>query len=50
MDDPQMVLEAGKMVEFDSPQSLLGNENGRLRALVDESADRDDLFRMAQGH
>ena len=44
-----MVLDAGKIVEFDSPKELLKKEGGKLRALVDESGDRDLLISMAIG-
>ncbi|KAF9021407.1 P-loop containing nucleoside triphosphate hydrolase protein [Hymenopellis radicata] len=44
--DRIMVLDAGRIVEFDTPGALLGKTNGRLRALVDESADRDALCAM----
>lgn len=58
----QMVLDAGKIVgaafhfsdttdsfqvEFASPRELLDNQPGKLRALVDESQDRDILYAMA---
>ncbi|OJA20729.1 hypothetical protein AZE42_08496 [Rhizopogon vesiculosus] len=39
--DKIMVLDAGKLVEFGSPWELLQNEKGMLRALVDESGDKD---------
>jgi ABC-type multidrug transport system fused ATPase/permease subunit len=42
----QMVLDAGKLVEFDSPKSLLEQEGSFFRALVDESADKDTLYSM----
>ncbi len=42
-----MVLDAGRLVEFDSPRELL-NRDGLLRALVDESADKDALYAMAE--
>ncbi|KZP10470.1 P-loop containing nucleoside triphosphate hydrolase protein, partial [Athelia psychrophila] len=45
--DRIMVLDAGHIAEFDSPTELLRNEKGRLRALVDESKDRDVLLAMA---
>lgn len=45
---PQMVLDAGRLVEFDTPKALLGKD-GLLRALVDESADKDALYTMAEG-
>ena len=42
-----MVLDAGRLVEFDTPKNLLKNEKGFLRALVDESDDKDKLFELA---
>lgn len=45
--DKIMVLDAGHIVEFDSPKELLRIKDGRLRALVDESGDRDTLYEMA---
>ncbi|KAJ6606137.1 P-loop containing nucleoside triphosphate hydrolase protein [Mycena vulgaris] len=45
--DRIMVLEAGRIVEFASPQELLANRAGKLRALVDESQDKDILHAMA---
>ncbi|KAF5377185.1 hypothetical protein D9615_006331 [Tricholomella constricta] len=47
--DKIMVLDAGRIVEFDSPTELLKLSHGRLRALVDESGDRDVLYDMAGG-
>ncbi|CAE6514065.1 unnamed protein product [Rhizoctonia solani] len=47
--DKIMVLEAGKIVEFDSPVALLQKENGIFKALVDESGDREKLYAMAKG-
>ena len=44
-----MVLDAGRLVEFDSPKTLLQNEKSFLRALVDESADKEVLYAMAEG-
>ncbi|KAH7319538.1 P-loop containing nucleoside triphosphate hydrolase protein [Rhizoctonia solani] len=46
--DKIMVLEAGKIVEFDSPITLLQKEHGIFKALVDESGDRDKLYAMAK--
>ncbi|KAE9393209.1 hypothetical protein BT96DRAFT_999660 [Gymnopus androsaceus JB14] len=43
------VLDAGRIVEFDSPKELLKNKAGHLRALVDEAADKEHLRRMAEG-
>ncbi|PIL29334.1 ATP-binding cassette transporter [Ganoderma sinense ZZ0214-1] len=45
--DKIMVLDAGRIVEFGSPSELLKNEKGFLRALVDESGDKDKLYEMA---
>ena len=42
-----MVLDAGRLVEFDTPRNLLKNGKGFLRALVDESDDKDKLFELA---
>lgn len=44
-----MVLDAGRIAEFDSPHQLLQNEKGLLRALVDESGDAPNLRQMAEG-
>ncbi|KAJ7164189.1 hypothetical protein C8R46DRAFT_901348, partial [Mycena filopes] len=46
--DKIMVLDAGRIVEFDSPKVLLQNEQGLLRALVDESGDKEVLYKMVQ--
>ena len=45
----QMVLDAGRLVEFDSPEVLLQNEDSLLRALVEESADKDTLYSAVKG-
>ncbi|KAJ7264448.1 P-loop containing nucleoside triphosphate hydrolase protein [Mycena haematopus] len=45
--DKIMVLDAGRLVEFDSPKELLKVKDGKLRALVEESGDRDALYAMA---
>ncbi|KAJ6468064.1 P-loop containing nucleoside triphosphate hydrolase protein [Mycena vitilis] len=45
--DKIMVLDAGRIVEFDSPKKLLKIKDGKLRALVEESGDRDALYVMA---
>jgi len=34
-------------VEFDSPMELLKIDGGKLRALVDQSSDKDALYTMA---
>ncbi|PIL29335.1 ATP-binding cassette transporter [Ganoderma sinense ZZ0214-1] len=45
--DKIMVLDAGRIVEFGSPSELLKKEKGLLRALVEESADKDNLYGIA---
>ncbi|KAH9939279.1 uncharacterized protein BXZ73DRAFT_99483 [Epithele typhae] len=45
--DKILVLDAGRIVEFGSPSELLKNEQGKLRALVDESGDKEKLYEMA---
>ncbi|KAI9444470.1 hypothetical protein H4582DRAFT_2052775 [Lactarius indigo] len=45
--DKVMVLDAGRIVEFDKPSELLKMKNGRFRSLVDESGDRDLLYSSA---
>jgi len=47
--DKILVLDAGNLVEFDSPANLLKNKGGYLKALVDESNDREKLYEMALG-
>ncbi|KAJ7495858.1 hypothetical protein B0H11DRAFT_2000914 [Mycena galericulata] len=46
--DKIMVLDAGRVVEFDTPKVLLKKKHGLLRALVDESGDREALYKMAE--
>ncbi|KAJ7818819.1 hypothetical protein B0H13DRAFT_2242056 [Mycena leptocephala] len=43
----QTIMDADKIVEFDSPKELLKIKDGKLRALVEESSDREDLYAMA---
>ncbi|KAH9041238.1 P-loop containing nucleoside triphosphate hydrolase protein [Lactarius pseudohatsudake] len=45
--DKVMVLDAGRIVEFDKPSELLKLEDGRFRSLVDESGDRELLYSIA---
>lgn len=44
----QIVLDAGRVVEFDAPKALLENQDGLFRSLVDESADKEALYAMAE--
>ncbi|QRV86037.1 ABC transporter transmembrane region [Ceratobasidium sp. AG-Ba] len=46
--DKIMVLEAGKIIEFDSPAALLRKDKGAFKSLVDESGDKDALYAMAK--
>jgi len=51
--DKIMVLDGGDIAEFDTPKELLKLKNGRLRALVNESSDKDLLYSiagMSEGH
>ncbi|KAH9967588.1 hypothetical protein BC827DRAFT_1264378 [Russula dissimulans] len=45
--DKVMVLDAGRIVEFDKPSELLKIKNGRFRSLVDDSGDRETLYVLA---
>ncbi|KAI0741249.1 P-loop containing nucleoside triphosphate hydrolase protein [Daedaleopsis nitida] len=45
--DKIMVLDAGRIAEFGKPSELLKNDKGMLRALVDESGDKEKLYTMA---
>ena len=47
--DKIMVLDSGRLVEFDTPKELLKKKGGLLRSLVDESADKDELIAMTEG-
>ena len=44
-----MVLDDGRIVEFDRPMTLMQNAGSLLRALVEESADKDLLHAMIRG-
>ena len=46
--DKIMVLDTGNMVEFDSPANLLKKSGGFLKSLVDESGDREGLYKLAE--
>ncbi|KAF9075994.1 hypothetical protein BDP27DRAFT_1380610 [Rhodocollybia butyracea] len=44
--DRIMILDAGRIVEFDSPQTLLQKEGGQFRAMIEEAHDKDVLLAM----
>lgn len=44
-----MVLDAGQLMEFDSPRNLLRKNDGYFRSLVDESEDRELLLKVVNG-
>ncbi|KIJ68811.1 hypothetical protein HYDPIDRAFT_81693, partial [Hydnomerulius pinastri MD-312] len=46
--DRVMVLDAGRIVEFDSPRELLKRDGSMFRALVDASEDKDYLIAMVR--
>ncbi|KAJ4481119.1 P-loop containing nucleoside triphosphate hydrolase protein [Lentinula aciculospora] len=46
--DRIMVLDAGNIVEFGVPSQLLTKQNGKLRALVEESGDKEALYTLAK--
>ncbi|KAJ3895455.1 P-loop containing nucleoside triphosphate hydrolase protein [Lentinula edodes] len=43
-----MVLDAGRIVEFDSPKALLQKSTGHFRTMVDNANDRLTLLEMVQ--
>ncbi|KAJ6544500.1 P-loop containing nucleoside triphosphate hydrolase protein [Mycena capillaripes] len=45
--DKILVLDAGRIVEYDSPKELLKIKDGKLRALVEESGEREALYSLA---
>ncbi|KAG8900334.1 hypothetical protein FRC00_013442 [Tulasnella sp. 408] len=46
--DKILVLDAGRVVEFDTPQALLAKGGSRFKALVDGSGDKDALYELAR--
>lgn len=44
--DKILVLDAGTLVEFDSPQNLLAKESSTFKAMVDGSGDREALYSL----
>ncbi|KAG8864769.1 hypothetical protein FRB96_003355 [Tulasnella sp. 330] len=47
--DKILVLDAGKVVEFDSPAALL-KKGGTFKALVDGSGDKNTLYGLVKGY
>ncbi|KAG8845530.1 hypothetical protein FRB91_001696 [Serendipita sp. 411] len=45
--DKIIVLDGGKLVEFDSPANLLRKENGYYKSLVDQSGEKKEMYLMA---
>ncbi|KAF8310655.1 ATP-binding cassette transporter [Clavulina sp. PMI_390] len=45
--DRVLVLDAGRLVEYDSPRALLAKDGGIFKAMVDGSGDRDALYGIA---
>lgn len=45
--DKVLVLEAGRLVEYDAPKNLLGKQSGTFKSMVDGSGDRDALYALA---
>ncbi|KAF5313867.1 hypothetical protein D9619_013092 [Psilocybe cf. subviscida] len=48
--DRVMVLDDGRIVEFDSPRTLLAEKGSHFKALVDESGDKEALYAVANSH
>lgn len=46
--DRILVLDAGNLIEFDSPAALLQKEGGYFKSLVDESGDKENLYDLAK--
>ncbi|KXN82428.1 ATP-binding cassette transporter abc4 [Leucoagaricus sp. SymC.cos] len=44
--DKILVLDAGNIVEYDSPAALLAKPSGTFKSMVDGSGDRDHLYAM----
>ncbi|KIY66891.1 P-loop containing nucleoside triphosphate hydrolase protein, partial [Cylindrobasidium torrendii FP15055 ss-10] len=44
--DRILVLDAGHVAEFDTPQALLAKKDGILKALVEESPNKEQLYGM----
>ncbi|KAH7100034.1 ATP-binding cassette transporter [Auriculariales sp. MPI-PUGE-AT-0066] len=49
MDADKVIVMDDALVEFDTPRALLKNKDGLLRALVDESPEKDELLAISEG-
>lgn len=45
-----MVLDAGRLVEFDTPKALLEKNDGMFHALVESSHNKEALYATADSH
>lgn len=45
--DKVLVLDAGKLIEYDTPKNLLEMSSGSFKAMVDSSGDVDALYSLA---
>lgn len=45
--DHVLVLDAGRLVEYDSPKNLLAKSSGIFKTMVDGSGDRNALYALA---
>ena len=46
--DKILVLDEGRLVEFDSPTNLLQKEDGAFKGMVDGSGDKETLYALAR--
>jgi len=45
-----MVLDAGRLVEFDTPRALLEKKDGMFHALVESSHNKEALYAAVDNH
>ena len=46
--DKILVLDAGRLAEFDSPRNLLARSSSMFKTMVDSSGDREALYALAR--